>query len=206
MAPQVKFIPPRIGMTMNISELNKNYWQGRRIRLRAMVREDLDIWLEEEKNTEDVRLLSYGVELPKNAHSADEFALQYANFNNSHERIMFTIELLEGDVIGGINIHSMDQKNGTFGVGERIYQAYRGRGYSSEAKEIVLRYAFHELRFQKFNVGCIASNASQIKALTKFGCKEEGRIRRGIYTDGKYHDEVLFGMTREEYEEKYFYR
>ena len=188
---------------MSNSAGDKYYWQGPRIRLRAMTREDLEVWLKEDTDTEGIRHLAYGVELPKSPPAADEFAARFANFKGTDERIMFTIETLDGEVVGGINIHTMDPKNGTFGVGERIYRAYRGNGYAAEAKEIVLRYAFNELRYQKYNVSCIDTNAAQIKALIRFGCKEEGRRRRMIYTAGRYFDEILFGMTREEFEEKY---
>ena len=188
---------------MDTSSISDYYWQGERLRLRAMTRDDLRIWLEEDADTEAIRFMSYGVELPKSESSADEFAGQFANFNNTDQRIMFTIETLDGTVVGGINIHTMNQTNGTFGVGERIYREYRGKGYSGEAKKLILRYAFHELRYQKYNVGCIETNTAQIKALTKFGCQEEGRRRRMIYTDGKHCDEILFGMTREEFDQRY---
>lgn len=32
------------------------------------------------------------------------------------------------------------------------------------------------------------------------GCQEEGRIRRNIYTNGRYYDELVFGLTKEEFE------
>jgi RimJ/RimL family protein N-acetyltransferase len=35
----------------------------------------------------------------------------------------------------------------------------------------------------------------------KLGFIEEGRIRRNSFFNGKYQDEVLFGMTREEFDE-----
>jgi len=32
-------------------------------------------------------------------------------------------------------------------------------------------------------------------------CQPEGRLRRNIYTDGAFHDELIFGLTREEFDE-----
>lgn len=177
------------------------YWQGKRIRLRPMVGEDLELWLEEqETDTEGVRFLNAGMELPKNRQSATEFAERYANFNNSEERIMFSIETLDKQLVGGINIHSMNHKNGTFETGSRIYTAFRGQGYGFESKVIVLRYAFHELRFQKYNIRCLATNQPMVKHAESLGCQAEGRIRRHIYTDGQYVDELIFGLTREEFD------
>src|SRR5689334_10454398 len=113
------------------TKMPRCFWEGPRIRLRALQPEDLDIWLREDSNSDVIRSLSYGIELPKNQSSAKGFAERYANFNNQHERIMFTIETLGGEIVGGVNIHSMDMKNGTFSTGTRIYEAHRGNGYAS---------------------------------------------------------------------------
>jgi RimJ/RimL family protein N-acetyltransferase len=102
-------------------------------------------------------------------------------------------------LVGGINIHSIDRKNGTFGFGLRIYSQYRKRGYAEEAKRILLRYCFNELRFQKYNCRCLEINKSIINHFRKTGCRFEGRRRRNIYTAGKYYDELLFGLTKEEF-------
>ena len=187
---------------MTTTPENSYYWQGDRIRLRPMHIDDVELWLaEEQSDSEAVRFLNPGMELPKSEHDAQSFAEKYAEFNNQAERIMFSIDTLEGDLIGGINIHSMNQQHGTFETGSRIYSAFRGKGYGFEAKIIVLRYAFHELRFQKYDIRCLETNNPMIKHATRLGCQAEGRIRRHIYTEGQYYDELIFGLTREEFDQ-----
>lgn len=184
-----------------MTQSSSYYWQSERIRLRPMHVDDVKLWLEEERSdSEAVRFLNAGMTLPQSEHDADEFAKRYAEFNNRDERIMFSIETLDAELIGGINIHSMDRKNGTFETGSRIYRAYRGQGYGFETKLLVLRYAFHEMRFQKYNVRCVDSNQPMIHHAEWLGCQREGRIRRHIYMDGEYHDELIFGLTREEFD------
>jgi len=39
--------------------------------------------------------------------------------------------------------------------------------------------------------------------LRKLGCVEEGRRRQMVYTQGRYYDEILFGLTRSEFEKRY---
>jgi RimJ/RimL family protein N-acetyltransferase len=39
--------------------------------------------------------------------------------------------------------------------------------------------------------------------LRKLGCVEEGRRRQMVYSQGRYFDEILFGLTRSEFEAKY---
>lgn len=188
---------------MNTSvETEHDYWQGRRICLRPMSVDDVGLWLaEEQTDSEAVRFLNYGMPLPKSEKDAKAFAERYAEFGSRNERIMFSIDTLDGEHIGAINIHSMDHKNGTFETGSRIYREYRGRGYGFDAKVMVLCYAFHEMRFQKYNIRCVESNEPMIHHASRLGCQAEGRIRRHIYMNGRYYDELIFGLTREEFDE-----
>ena len=63
-----------------------------------------------------------------------------------------------------------------------------------------MRYAFHELRFQKYNLRCLETNAAIVRHAQRLGCREEGRIRRAAYTEGRYLDVLLYGLTREEFD------
>jgi RimJ/RimL family protein N-acetyltransferase len=38
--------------------------------------------------------------------------------------------------------------------------------------------------------------------MKKLGCKEEGIRREVIYTEGKYKDEILFGLTKKEFNKR----
>ncbi|MCK4397149.1 GNAT family N-acetyltransferase [candidate division WOR-3 bacterium] len=158
---------------MSQVETNGYFWEGKLVRLRPMKRQDLELWLEEDVDSEGVRCLSYGVELPKSKISADKFAEQYADFNNSEKRILFSIETLDGKLVGGINIHTMNKKNGTFETGTRIYRKYRGLGYADDAKRIILRYAFGELRFQKYNIKCIETNEGMKRHAKRLGVRKK---------------------------------
>jgi RimJ/RimL family protein N-acetyltransferase len=179
------------------------YWEGSAIRLRAGKKEDAGIWLEESTDSEGIRCLEPGISLPVSAKTAEELAEKYGDFNNSEERIMFTIETLPGEVVGGININSIDQKNGTFSTGTRIYRRFRRKGYAREAKLICFRYAFLELRLNKYYSWCIETNENMIRHQLALGCKQEGRVREHIYTDGRYLDAIHFGMTKAEFVERY---
>lgn len=185
---------------MDVPDMTRSFWRGPRIRLRALARADAAAWLEADADTEAVRMLNLGVSLPKSPAQAAEWAERFAEFNNADERIFFSVETHAGDYVGNVNIGGMDRTNGTFFTGTRIFAAYRGQGYALEAKRIVLRYAFHELRFQKYNLRCLETNAAVIRHAQLLGCVPEGRLRRNVYTDGRYFDELCFGLTREEFD------
>jgi len=184
-----------------VNDTGFNLWEGKKIRLRALKESD---WEQRNKDTSDsngFRLLNFGVELPKTEEMDRKFIEEYINFKNTEGRIMFAIESLKGEQVGGINLNSIDYKNGTFSVGIRIYRSFRKRGYGEEAFRIVLRYAFLERRLQKCNSGCVNINKPAIILHKRIGFQEEGLRRRCIYMNGKYYENLLLGLTKEEFEE-----
>ncbi|WP_256721809.1 GNAT family N-acetyltransferase [Paenibacillus odorifer] len=62
---------------------------------------------------------------------------------------MFTIENLNGEYVGGVNLNSIDEKNGTFSIGVQVDRDHRGKGYGTRAINILLKYAFLELRLKQ---------------------------------------------------------
>lgn len=175
------------------------YWQNELVRLRAMVPED---WEEHYYNCYDSkarRMLQYELELPPTVSSNQSAIEMFSNFNPESKRIMFTIETLDGENVGSFNLNSIDERNGTFSIGMQIGMDYRGRGYGTSAMKILLDYAFNERRLNKFNVSVIEGNIGSATMMRKLGCQEEGVRREVIYTEGKYKDEILFGLTRNEF-------
>ena len=185
---------------MKKPDTSSYFWQGEKIRLRPMHKEDVTLWLEEDTDSEGIRTLNPGIELPKTIKDAEAFAEKYADFNNSEERIMFSIQTLDGELVGGINLNGIDQRNGTFNIGLRLYRPFRGQGYAMEAKTILLHYAFYELRLHKYNTRVLETNEAMIRHAQRLGCQQEGRIREWVFTNGRYHDDLLFGLTKEEFE------
>jgi RimJ/RimL family protein N-acetyltransferase len=125
---------------------------------------------------------------------------KYVGCNDVDGVIVFAIENLDCDHVGGISLHSRDEKNGLFSFGVIIDRQHRGQGYAEDAVRIILRYGFWERRYQKCNSACLHTNEASIRLHKKLGFFEEGCRRRQVFFNGKYHDDVLFGMTREEFD------
>jgi len=180
--------------------MTTSFWRGERIRLRALARADAAHWLAFDDDSEAIRTLNMGLSLPRSPGQAEEWAERFADFKNADEAMIFSIETHAGEYVGSLNLGGVDRRNGTFSTGTRLSAEHRGKGYALEAKRIVLRYAFDELRLQKYNLRCLETNAAVIRHAALLGCREEGRVRRNVFTDGRFYDELLFGLTREEFE------
>ena len=103
-------------------------------------------------------------------------------------------------MVGGINVGQVDQTNGTFSYGVGIAQEHKGNGYAAEAVLLVMRFMFDERRFQKCEAQVYDYNSASISLHRKLGFTEEGRH---LFLAGEYHDELLFGMTVEEFRQLY---
>lgn len=177
-----------------------NIWEGKLIRLRALEPEDWQFYFEWNRDSEMVHAIDR-LRLPQAREAvkrwAEETAVKAPNGDNYH----FQVERLDGQRVGMISTHDCDRRTGTFSYGVAIAPAYRRRGYASEAIWLVLRHYFQELRYQKVNATVYDFNAPSIQMHVRLGFALEGQIRRMLYTNGEYFDELIFGMTAEEFAE-----
>ncbi len=178
------------------------FWQNELVRLRSIEERDWEVHHYNRFDTQGRRLVNLEVELPPTRAEADEFVEKFINFKPGTGRLMFTIENHDGENVGALNLNAINEKNGTFSIGMMIDRDHRGKGYGTAAMEILLGYAFYERRLNKYYGHVIEGNIGSIAMLKKLGCVQEGVRRQMIYTDGKYHDEILFGLTKDDFMER----
>ena len=176
------------------------FWELGNTRLRPLRENDVERYLSADLDSEAKRSLNYAVGLPRSLESQAESLP--VNFKNAPARLDFAVETSSGEFVGSVAISDINEQSGTFSTVSFILKDYRRSGHAERAKDLMLRYMFGERRFQKYNTVCMESNTAIIAHLKKLGCKEEGRRRRTIYTNGRFYDQLLFGLTKEEWESK----
>ena len=181
-------------------DYSRYFWQGEKVRLRPVRIEDAGQSFATSLESPSRQLLQLGVELPSSVELQRTTMEKYAGCKDVDGVIIFAIENLAGEHVGGISLHSRDEKNGLFSFGVVVDRRHQGRGYAEDAVRIILRYGFWERRYQKCNSACLHTNEASIRLHKKLGFLEEGRRRRQVFFNGEYHDDVLFGMTREEFD------
>jgi RimJ/RimL family protein N-acetyltransferase len=181
--------------------LNKEnyFWKDDLVELRSMVDSDWEGYYYNRYDTEGRRRVNCVVELPPTEQEAEGFVEKFKGVNTDHGRIMLTVVNQEGTNVGAINLNSIDERNGTFSIGLQIDRDHRSKGYGTAAMRILMRYAFLERRLNKYYGHVLEGNIPSATMLKKVGCVEEGRRSQMYYISGKYHDAVLFGLTKEEF-------
>jgi RimJ/RimL family protein N-acetyltransferase len=181
-------------------DYTRYFWQGEKTRLRPLRITDAEQSYVDSLDSPSRRTLQLGTELPTSLESQREALAKYAGCQDVDGVIVFAIENHDGVHVGNLSFHTRHRKNGTFSFGVVVSAPHRGQGYAADAVRILLRYAFRERRYQKCNSACLQPNAASIRLHHKLGFLEEGRRRRQVYFDGQYHDDVLFGLTSEEFD------
>lgn len=122
--------------------------------------------------------------------------------------IIFAIETREDHrLIGTMGIHNIDYPSGNATTGSLIGEKdCWGKGYGTDAKMLLLNYAFNTLNLRRINSSTIAYNERSSRCLQRCGYQLEGILKEYYYREGKYWDRNLFRIFRPEFEplwEKY---
>lgn len=117
--------------------------------------------------------------------------------------LIFEIHTLDDDrLIGETGFDGIRWQNGdTFigiGLGERDDW---GKGYGTDAMQIMLRYAFTELNLHRVSLDTFEYNPRAIRSYEKVGFKQEGRARQFMLREGRRWDLIFMGITRLEWQE-----
>lgn len=111
----------------------------------------------------------------------------------------FTI-VVDRNPIGVMGIHNVDWRSGTATTGALIGEKECwGKGYGSEAKMLVLDFAFNTLNLRKICSMVIEFNGRSYAYSMKCGYKEEARLRAQHVSHGKYWDEIHLAVFRDDW-------
>jgi RimJ/RimL family protein N-acetyltransferase len=114
--------------------------------------------------------------------------------------IGFAIVTRDGDAyIGNCDLRDVNPVDRNAGLGIVIGRKTEwGRGFGTEAVALLCRYAFDGLNLHKVHLSCYATNERGLRLYARLGFVEEGRRREQMFVEGRWVDEVLFGLLRGE--------
>lgn len=172
-------------------------FEGEHVRLRGVHPED---WEHFSRWDEDSDAQRYGWQVwpPQGAEAAKKFAREQSETKPNGDRFFLVIETLEGVPVGSISIRG-DQRRRSFEYGISLDRGHWGKGYAEEGLVLVFRYMFGELAMHKVQAFVYGFNTRSISMHTKLGMRHEGTMTEAQYTDGRYWDILIFGMTADEY-------
>ncbi|GAB6121593.1 GNAT family N-acetyltransferase [Dysgonomonas termitidis] len=117
-------------------------------------------------------------------------ALEMDIFQSKQLRLM--IDLTDEKVtIGTIDLYEIDAHNRRAGIGILIDEAFRQKGYASQALSLMGDYAFNFLYLHQLYAYISVSNTNSIRLFEKAGYKEVGIFKDWIQRVDKFEDVQL---------------
>lgn len=173
-------------------------YEGKLVKLRELKSEDIHLAYEFMNDQDVVMYLNPGIPYPMTLEKEKAWFEAQKNNNDTYS---FSIETLEeGLYIGGCGINNYDWKNGTATVGIFIgNREYKSKGYGTDAMAVLLDFIFKQTNINRVQLYVYSFNERAIKSYRKNGFVEEGRLRQRIFRNGRYYDEVVMSILREEY-------
>jgi len=124
----------------------------------------------------------------------------FDSLSKKENDVILAIETTDGEYIGNIGLHRINWTDRTATTGAFIgIKEYWGKGYGTDAKMILLSYAFNTLNLRKITSSVIAFNKRSLHYSLHCGYKIEGRKRKQMFCNGKYWDEIILGLFKEEW-------
>lgn len=108
----------------------------------------------------------------------------------------------EDACIGIVSVRAIDMVNGTAETGIGLFHPEdRGKGLGYEAKRLLLDYAFDVLGLHAVSCTIASVNTRSIRAVERQGYRYAGRLTSAVMTTGgRVCDDLVYDMTREEWE------
>ena len=106
--------------------------------------------------------------LPKSFEETKEFVkFAVSEWEKEEPEDMEFVVLLNGEIIGGVNLEFVDA--GIYEIGWTLRKDMRGKGYATEAAKALRDYAFEVLNAEKIQAHCDSRNKVSEKVMQKIG-------------------------------------
>jgi RimJ/RimL family protein N-acetyltransferase len=112
-----------------------------------------------------------------------------------------TLIVLHGaDRVGHVSWRQVKTGPTAFGwaIGVGLAPEFRGRGYGSEAQRLIARYLFAHTQVNRIEATTEITNMAEQRALEKAGFTREGILRGTTFRQGRWHDQVIYSVLRDE--------
>ena len=173
---------------------------GRKIRLRAIEREDLPRfvqWFNDPQVRESLNLF-----LPM-SHVEEERWFEGLSDRDPMEK-PFALDIRQGEAwvhVGSCGLFSLNLRTHSAELGIAIGdKRYWDQGFGTDAVETLLTHAFNTMNMNRVSLRVFESNQRAIEVYRRVGFIEEGRLREDRFAEGRYEDTLIMGILRREWQ------
>lgn len=94
----------------------------------------------------------------------------------------------------------IDRGDGIAEAGFLLAAEAQGKGYGSESLRATIAFCFEQQNYRKMVATVTAGNAASCRTLLSAGFIQEGTLRQNVFLDGRWQDDWIFGLLKQEYQ------
>jgi RimJ/RimL family protein N-acetyltransferase len=128
----------------------------------------------------------------------ESLSMMEKQYDSKSEANSFFIQKKDGRKIG---IISHFKAGDNMAIGYMLVQGERGKGYGSEAVQIMVDYLFLHKNIVRVQAETHTANIASQRVLEKAGFTKEGVIRKSFFSRGVWRDTAMFSVLRDEWKE-----
>lgn len=102
-------------------------------------------------------------------------------------------------LIGDIGVHFQDTLNKQVEVGCTLSKSYWNKGYATEALRKVIDYLFCKLDKHRIIASIDPENTGSLRLVERIGFRKEAHFRQSYFTNGRWSDELIYALLKEEW-------
>ena len=120
-------------------------------------------------------------------------------WNDGRSNFVFACRY-QGRTLGLLTLSDLDPLAGNAELGIMLTDSRDwGQGLATEALELMMAYAFGDLRLHRLYARIAPDNQASLKLFRRLGFIQEGRFREVVRRGDAYGDLLLFGLLEPEY-------
>ncbi|MBW8308808.1 MAG: GNAT family N-acetyltransferase [Candidatus Paracaedibacteraceae bacterium] len=166
---------------------------GNRIYLRAVELSDKEMLLDI-INDEQTESELGGWSFPVSDLNQEEWIKSLKQDNKTLRCVIVNKE--DDKAIGTVILSDIDYKNGIAEIHIKIGMQIRSKGYGTETINLIVGYAFNELRLNCIYAHINSYNEKSQKLFEKCGFVKEGILRDRIFKKGDYHNIYSYSLLK----------
>lgn len=102
-------------------------------------------------------------------------------------------------LIGTCEFMNFNEASRQCEIGCGLVSSEWSKGYMKEALEAILRYGFEEMGLNRIEAFIVSGNCASVCLFRKMGFIHEGVLREKEYFKGRFHNEIIMSMLRNDY-------
>lgn len=170
--------------------------ETRRLLLREIKKEDAGDLFAYFSNKEVMQY--YGQEAFTSVEQVEELIKHFSNNFQNQRGLRWGMQLKgTSRLIGTLGLNNLVLSHKRAEIGYEIHPEYGRSGYTSEAVEKVVSYAFVELKLNRLGAMIYLENEASNKFIQKLGFQHEGVLRKYYEQNGKAFDVNVYSIVKD---------